>query len=697
MAAGDTAAPAAVPSSPSQLREQSPSNLSSPLSDVEDKDTDAEDMDLSSPPQNSTELGTPHQRDRERDEEGDLASAANSDDSKLSDLDMNDSEAETERLYDSPRKNTLARESANGEERSSGKQFIDRPSRNTDRSPSKLNQEVHANVNALNERSDKVRDGDNDGSDHGASAVSSENESQPPKLSNSQLRSRNKRQSVTDTSERARTPSPAKDESAERRKRKRSSITEPPDLDQPLKKRPGSVVADREVSIGDVAVPEDEAVHADARGVEHPGDDDNTGDGTAEGESEATGDNNKEVTEESTAKPSTTERSRSKKTKRNGTKPRNASIDNAGGGEASAENVLDETRSATVEEEPGQTVEDEHAEAEADEEAELAQKNEEELERKKAAWEELNAIEKQFSSFRERLYQERLEQLDQEEAMLTGDNPTHPEYLAMLRCIDERRDERIRVSKLELQFKMDTLKRKAVSERAQILSQYFQSVRESREKVLEALGKEWYEIQQKRRRFANTVPDYGFRLPRSRAESIRQAVAYNKEVSILSGLAKYRGFPAAPAILGASEEQADEDLDAIKRGKRSLHAQAAQPIHTDLGSGMPFGHNLGPAGEQFLEQTPWANPNHPFHMGQRRQIEHDPSPSAAFQAHHVPPRLPQQTGRLFSPNSYPPPTINGDSTMPTNKSRPSLSQENGRAPKVGSDANFNREALLQAS
>jgi hypothetical protein len=35
---------------------------------------------------------------------------------------------------------------------------------------------------------------------------------------------------------------------------------------------------------------------------------------------------------------------------------------------------------------------------------------------------------------------------------------------------------------------------------------------------------------------------------------------------------------------------------------------------------------LGPAAEQFLEQTPWANPNHPVHrMGQQsHQLPHDP-------------------------------------------------------------------------
>ena len=95
------------------------------------------------------------------------------------------------------------------------------------------------------------------------------------------------------------------------------------------------------------------------------------------------------------------------------------------------------------------------------------------------------------------------------------------------------------------------------------MSQFYQGVRESREKVLEELGQEWYEIQQERRHHANTIPDYGIRFSSSKTQAVRQAVAYNKEVSILSGFAKHVGFPAAPAIHGASEDQLEHDLEAI--------------------------------------------------------------------------------------------------------------------------------------
>ena len=109
MATSEAPAASAPPSEP-PLRDQSPSNLSSPLSDVEDKDSDPYEMVIDVRTHDSPRAtGTP-----EPPQEG-LPSSANTDsDSKLSEIDVNDSEAETERLYDTPPKNKPSREIING-------------------------------------------------------------------------------------------------------------------------------------------------------------------------------------------------------------------------------------------------------------------------------------------------------------------------------------------------------------------------------------------------------------------------------------------------------------------------------------------------------------------------------------------------------------------------------------------------------
>lgn len=169
----------------------------------------------------------------------------------------------------------------------------------------------------------------------------------------------------------------------------------------------------------------------------------------------------------------------------------------------------------------------------------------------------------------DRLYDERLEQLNREEAMLRSDNPTHPDYLAMMLCVNARRDERLRVADRELELKIEAADRWAVARRSQIHSQFFQGIRESRERILAELGQHWYDIQHERRKNANNVPEYGIRFPKTQAQRLRDALSYNREVSILSGIAKYEGMPAAPDMQGASSQELEDDFDAINVSRQN--------------------------------------------------------------------------------------------------------------------------------
>lgn len=145
--------------------------------------------------------------------------------------------------------------------------------------------------------------------------------------------------------------------------------------------------------------------------------------------------------------------------------------------------------------------------------------------------------------------------------MLREDKPTHPEYLAMMECIDARRDARIRVADNLRELEMESLRNTAVAKRSQILTQYQQEVRHIREKKLEQLGQQWYEIQHDRRSYAGSVPDYALKFPTGRPQQIMNQVAYSNEVSILSGVAKYVGFPAAPSMAAATAAELEDDFE----------------------------------------------------------------------------------------------------------------------------------------
>ncbi|KAH8910527.1 hypothetical protein BR93DRAFT_860832, partial [Coniochaeta sp. PMI_546] len=607
MATSETAPPLVSRSSPPVL-DGSPSNASSPLSDVEDKDADADEMDFDLPSPRATSLARQRQLEGLEVASPSLSTGTDGDESMLSDADVNDSEAETERLYDTPPKNTAGRDTVYRAPESGVQLFLERRSRAFEPSPSKLQRQIKAQADGADDGSDN--DSLSDADDDDVSTASNELE-QDAKPVESRSPSPVKKASQPTTLDSAPTAEVEKDELNDTRKRKRSSAAEQLEEEQPLRKRTGSVVEpERDFSADNTAIIDDDVATPTVLTREPSPEDEDAG------EADNSEPKSKDVPTQSIE--DTPQRARSKSAKRGTTKKRKGRGD--GGAVDSPIDSPVDAGTPAADDDGARNVEDEQPETNADEEAELAQKEEELVERKKAAWEELAAIEKQFTNFRERLYQERLDQLNREEAMLQSPNPTHPEYLAMLACIDARRDERIRVSTIELGMRMDLLKRKAVAERAQIMTQYHQGIRASRERVLEDLGREWYEIQHERRRAANNIPDFGIRLPATKKETLRAAVAYNKEVSILSGVAKYQGFPAAPDIRGARDEEIEGDFEAITSlqqpppPQQQFLGETPAPVSVQFGVGRGA---LGSAAEQFLEQTPWANPNHPAHAMQR--------------------------------------------------------------------------------
>ena len=197
-----------------------------------------------------------------------------------------------------------------------------------------------------------------------------------------------------------------------------------------------------------------------------------------------------------------------------------------------------------------------------------------------AAMEALLDLEKRFATLRDRyvgftkgarcwlifanvfrLYDERIAALNGELAQLSGPNPTHPELLRQLQCIQQYRDEKFEVEQKLLVFKVGALKRKSIAERSQIHSAYFQTIRDIRERHFERASEHFYRIQRDRFKADESIPNYSIPFPTRRSVQITHQTAYNKEVSVLSGVAKYVGFPAAPDIASARAAEVDEDME----------------------------------------------------------------------------------------------------------------------------------------
>lgn len=200
--------------------------------------------------------------------------------------------------------------------------------------------------------------------------------------------------------------------------------------------------------------------------------------------------------------------------------------------------------------------------------------------KKMSAMDSLVVLEKEFATLRDRydnrrphrfhyvgvliiyrIYDERIAKLNQELEQLTGPNPTHPEFLRQLESVRRYRDAKIKYESTLFQYRLKSLLNKSLAERAQTHSTFFQRVRDVRERHSSAVSKQFYAIQHDRFKTEDISPHHYIPFPTRRSQQIAQQTAYNQEVSVLSGVAKYVGFPAAPSLAAARPSEIEEDFE----------------------------------------------------------------------------------------------------------------------------------------
>ncbi len=254
-------------------------------------------------------------------------------------------------------------------------------------------------------------------------------------------------------------------------------------------------------------------------------------------------------------------------------------------------------------------------------------------------------VAKQFRAFREHLTNERLAQLTSELKLLSEPESAHPEYLRQVACVDTRLKKQISEAHAYYNYRMRSMRDRVLGDRSQLHSQHFQSVRELRDEILNKLGEDWYAIQKERRSADDGADDrYIYKFPKKMSDRVKQQAKYNQEVSILSGMAKYVGFPAAPDLAPADDKAWEEDMRAMRvrlywhhdnthismltrlqiskraaqptHGPQPLHQQAPaqQPIYLSGPTVPAFAPDERLAHEQFIEANAWARPQAPIHQ-----------------------------------------------------------------------------------
>ncbi|GAB7357029.1 hypothetical protein MBLNU459_g7855t1 [Dothideomycetes sp. NU459] len=261
-----------------------------------------------------------------------------------------------------------------------------------------------------------------------------------------------------------------------------------------------------------------------------------------------------------------------------------------------------------------------------------AARTDEDRENRKRAMASFTTIAEQFQAFRAKLHAERLAAAEMELEQLNRNPPTHAEYHAMVYCISSRMETKIQQELKLREYKKRALEIQTLAERAQLATQFSQEARETRENIMYDLGKQWYDVHKDRRqRQADQLADkYVVKFPTKRSDQVRQQTKYNGEVSILAGVQRYVGMPAAPDINGARPSELDDDFAAMKIPRRQPQPVAHQ--HPNLfHNHVQVTHapsSARTAEERFLEQTPWANPQHPYHQQSRT-----PAPFGPYTMH----------------------------------------------------------------
>jgi Sds3-like protein len=111
-----------------------------------------------------------------------------------------------------------------------------------------------------------------------------------------------------------------------------------------------------------------------------------------------------------------------------------------------------------------------------------------------------------------------------------------------------------------LAYNLENLTSRTSADRQQLHSQYYQEIRQIREDAIKGCYQEIYSLQRDRWRFGSadraSLPLYN---PKRSDQLLRQT-AINLEVSLLSGIARYVGFPGAPDMSELAQDDISRDM-----------------------------------------------------------------------------------------------------------------------------------------
>ncbi|KAF8934755.1 hypothetical protein BGZ47_010218 [Haplosporangium gracile] len=205
--------------------------------------------------------------------------------------------------------------------------------------------------------------------------------------------------------------------------------------------------------------------------------------------------------------------------------------------------------------------------AEEEEEAEKPTKEEDEEEGEedhemkqlhKDALDALTSIEIEFASLRDKMYEERMTELDREVEMIN--DGTHPELSSLMQEIEQKREHRLHIADMGRKYKTD------IAQSAYDVSEYqahctFQSARRTiRTQMVNEMGKKRRQLtlelnlssDARKRKLTTATPD--------KAVLVRARRHKRAEVNELKSISEKRGFPTSTKLSMVTQSELQDDF-----------------------------------------------------------------------------------------------------------------------------------------
>ncbi|KAG9320069.1 hypothetical protein KVV02_004472, partial [Mortierella alpina] len=180
----------------------------------------------------------------------------------------------------------------------------------------------------------------------------------------------------------------------------------------------------------------------------------------------------------------------------------------------------------------------------------------------KEALDALTSIEVEFANLRDKMYEERMTELDREVEMIN--DGTHPELSSLMQEIEQKREHRLRVAEMGKKYKTDIAQSHFVIQEYQAYCSFQSARRNARSEMVRALGKKQQQLilelaLSSDTRQRNVIAD--------KSALVRARKLKRSEVNELKAMGERKGFPVSTKPLAVTRSELEEDFTAMGLGR----------------------------------------------------------------------------------------------------------------------------------